>query len=176
MSRRCIRFAGALLAATMVTLGMLGMPAVAHADPVLGVDCALGTWSTAFSPAATLQPQKVTTTVDFEFTNCVSASNLALHSGTAHLVRAISNFSCLSLLVPVPATYVIHWNTGQSSTITVTNEIVGVAVVATGTVNSGLFAGKTVTMPLVSFPVDVVTACPTNGLSEITGTATLDFT
>lgn len=172
MSGRWTRLAAGVVAATVVAVGL---PAVAQAGPVQGVLCTAGSWRSELSPAATSQPQSVTMTNSFAFGNCVSLTNPAIKSGTALTVKAIANFTCLSILSPITNTYVIKWNTGQQSTIVVTTYIAGVGAGAAGNVVSGVFAGKFVIIPLVGFPVDAATACPANGLSVITGTSTLDF-
>jgi hypothetical protein len=106
----------------------------------------------------------------------VTASDLALTSGTVDHIQTIRNFTCLNLLVPVDGTFVIHWNTGQASTVRYTNYIVGVTVLETGTVTAGLFAGEATTIALQSFPIQLPTACLTSGLSLINGVAIADIT
>jgi hypothetical protein len=176
MSRISIRLISRMVAVLTATIAAVAVPNAAQADPITGVTCTLGTWSTQFDPGVLLlTPQDTKTTNTFLFTNCVSVGNPLLSSGTAQNKRTLDEFTCLNLIEPITATYTVDWDTGSSSTMSLTNYVIGVTVVVTGTVTNGLFAGKNVTITLQSFPVSLPIECLTDGLELITGGAVLDI-
>ncbi len=167
-----------LIVVITTAVAAIVVPTVAGADPVTGVTCTLGTWRTEFDPGILLlEPQNTKTTNTFAFTNCASLSQPLLSSGTAENKRTLADFTCLNLIEPITATYEIVWdNNIGSSTVELTNYVIGFTVVVTGPVTGGLFAGKQATITLQSFPVTVPLECLTDGLELVTGGATLDIT
>jgi len=162
--------AAAFLVPAQASAGVLDATCTPPSSLVLG-----------FSPPLTLAPQTVTTTRTFQFGPCISASVPGLTSGSSVFISTVPGRSCLDLLGSRPATIVISWNTGQTSTISgKANSTVAGAVfqnIVTGTISSGLFAGDTVVLTNTGVATDI-TLC-TLGLgtvSNIYTTSVLEIT
>ncbi|MFF4987011.1 hypothetical protein ACFY19_07465 [Streptosporangium saharense] len=133
-----------------------------------------------YDPALTVTPRNVAITATTTYGPCVSAGVPGLTSGS-RTFQGTGSRSCLSLLSTGTETFTITWNTGQTSTVSVSKivNVVGAALVVTftGTVTSGLFAGDAV-LQTVTGPSAGITLC-TLGLgtvSSISSLVTLEIT
>lgn len=167
----------ALLAIATLLSGAVAIPA-ASADPVTGITCGAGPAGAGnvdieFSPGLRLfEPRDVTVQVRKDFTNCLTLSDLNLHSGRMDYTVQLNALTCLSLLFPVTYTGTINWDDAahSQSTVTVTQTLVGNQVIGQGTVISGLFAGEPYreesTVLSLSTPLDCLTS---TGATRATG-------
>lgn len=172
-----MRLLAAALLAAMVTA--VGGPAPASADPVTGVTCSASTFTVRFNPGVTLlTPQTVQVTAEYRFVNCLSLSQPTIFSGTIDDHETLTNYSCLSLLLPLSLGVVtIHWSDGQTSKVDLTMQVVGVAVVASGPVVSGVFANRQFTAVLAGLPITTPVECLTlQGVQQVTGVIEADIT
>ncbi|MFI6510958.1 hypothetical protein ACIBCT_25410 [Streptosporangium sp. NPDC050855] len=167
-----------ILIVPLVTLVVAALLAPAPASAaVLDVTCT-GLQTTTYTPGVTLTPQTVQVNLDRNFGPCVSLSQPAVLSGTSNVVGN-ATLSCLDLLSPGDGTRTITWNTGQTSTYTYTRQIinlVGQTVrTETGSITSGLFAGKTVVQTTTLATVQI-TDCLGEGVTGNSGPMTLNIT
>jgi hypothetical protein len=165
-------------AALAVLITPVLAPAPASADPITGVTCVASTYTVSFNPGITLSPRTVTVNMEFRFVNCLSLSRPTITSGTIDDQDILNNFSCLSLLQPLSLGNVtIHWSNGQTSSVNLTMQVVGVAVIAFGPVTSGVFAGRQFTAVLTGLPITTPVECLTpQGAKQITGAIQADIT
>lgn len=139
------RLAGLFAAVMVAAAGLVGTAGAATADTSL-VTCT-GTGTVEYDPALTLSTQTVTASETDDYTSCLS-TDPTVTSGSAFFAAPLTT-SCLSPLTSQSGTYVLDWNNGQSSTMSLTVTVSGVGGqllgAITGTVTSGLFSGGTVT-------------------------------
>jgi hypothetical protein len=125
-----------------------------------------------------LTPQTVAVTVEMRLVNCLSLSQPTITSGTVDAVRTLNDFTCLSILQPLSFGIVtIQWSNGQTSSVNLSLQVVGVAVVGFGPVVSGVFSGKQFTAVLTGLPITTPVECLTaQGAKQITGAIQADIT
>lgn len=158
---------------------VVAVPSPANADPITGVTCVASTYTERFDPGNTLlTPQTVTVTSEFRLVNCLSLSQPTITSGTVDEQDVFTNFSCLSLLLPLSLGIItINWSNGQTSSVNLTLQVVGVAVIGFGPVVAGVFAGKQFTAVLNALPITTPVECLTpQGARQITGAIEADIT
>lgn len=101
-----------------------------------------------FDPPLTSSPQTVDGTSFIQLGPCTSLTVPGLASGSSIQTFTVPAATCEILLGAQPTEFTITWNTGQSSTITGNTVAVIEAglltVTLTGSVSSGLFAGRNV--------------------------------
>ncbi|MFE4356085.1 hypothetical protein [Kitasatospora sp. NPDC056800] len=139
------RFSGSRLlslAGTVVlACGLLLVPASAPARAqVLDQECT-GTFTTQYTPALTEQPQTVSSATQSSYTNCP----LRADSGSSAVTVSVPGDTCVGLLRTIPPfDETITWSNGLTSTVHwASAEISGSAIVFTGSVTAGLYAGDT---------------------------------
>jgi hypothetical protein len=166
-----------LLAIATLLSGALAVP-TASADPVFGITCGAGPAGAGnvdieFSPGLKLlEPRDVTVEVRKDFTNCLTLTDLNLHSGRTDYTVSASSITCLSLLFPTTFTFTINWDDAahSQSTVTATQTLVGNQVIGAGTVTGGLFAGQQYreesTVLSLSTPLDCLSS---TGATRATG-------
>ncbi|MEU4577864.1 hypothetical protein ACBI99_06275 [Nonomuraea sp. ATR24] len=170
----------AVCGAVLALLCPLGMAyaAPAHAigqDVLCSID---GTNTLTFSPKLRLTEQNVTMTGTGTYPTCVS-SDPDITSGTS-TISGQGSLGCLS--GAMPATEVVTWNTGETSTISYTvtlNVVAGQSVFAVvGAVTAGKFAGDTVTSEGVTLedPITPLLDCLAPGYGGSTGATILTLT
>jgi hypothetical protein len=139
------------------------------------VTCTVGTWSAEVNPYLTLVPKPAIFTQSYAFTNCVDPLNLLQTAAKASWGLNMPNMSCLNILTPQPLTATITWKdpVGATSTVAATHLVLAGTFVAIGSVTSGLYAGKSITITEQTFPVVAPVECLTSGLWLATGSATL---
>jgi hypothetical protein len=124
----------------------------AVADP-LDVECG-GTQTVTFTPGLLLFPANHTITLRTIYSPCVLASEPALTAGQSNGTVQETR-SCLDLARPGTATRLIAWNTGQTSTFTYNRIVTSVGadevVTLTGTITTGLFAGRQTAVAVSAF-------------------------
>jgi hypothetical protein len=140
-----------MVSLAMATLlsGALAVPP-ASADPVFGITCGAGpagagNLDAEFSPGLKLlEPRDVTSDARKDFTNCLTLTDLNLHSGRTDYTVSLNSLTCLSLLFPISTNFTINWDDAahSQSTVTATQTLIGNQVVTLGTVTGGLFAGQ----------------------------------
>jgi hypothetical protein len=166
-----------LVVAMAAALGIAFIvPGYAHADPVTGVTCPVGSYALQFSPPVTTTPQTINADVTYQLSDCLSATQPGLTSATVNYQISRTDFTCLNVVDSFESGYSIDWNTGQVSTVSVTGISVAETTVVTGTVTSGLFSGETLTIVVQSLSATVLTACADGGLTSLTGVVALDLT
>ncbi|MER5261812.1 hypothetical protein ABTZ99_07005 [Actinosynnema sp. NPDC002837] len=175
MTSELFRTAAATLTTVVFTVAALvsGSAGTASAG-VLDVTCTPpSSQNDTFTPPLTVTPQNVIVRSTAQYGPCVSLSNPAITSGSTLRTTTVPGLSCLDLLSSGSSTSTIIWNTGQTSTVSVsvnfTATIVGAALVVarTGTVTSGLFAGSAVVQTLTGPATDVLLC--TAGLGTVSG-------
>jgi hypothetical protein len=174
--RRTILFSSvAAMINVMLVMGPVG-PAGAT---VVDLTC-LGTQQVRITPGLTFQPKPVAITVTTRYSGCVSPSMPAITSGVHTDSFVIPGASCLGpLLETGQGSETITWNTGQASTFSFarTGNTVGGATVVTqtGTISSGVFAGKSAVKAVVSPALNLL-QCLFGGVTDRTGPVTLTLT
>lgn len=169
------------LAIATLLSGALALP-TASAEPVFGITCGAGPAGAGnvdieFTPGIRLlEPRDVTGEVRKDWTNCVTLTNLNLHSGRTDYTVEADALTCLSLLFPITYTFTIEWDdaANSQSTVTATQTLIANQVIVLGTVISGLFAGQQYreefTVLSLSTPLDCLTS---TGAIRATGTLLL---
>ena len=164
-----------LFMTAFLLLGTGGFAAQASAQSVV---CA-GTETATYNPPLTntQQPQQVTTTTSYS--PCVVLGVSGISSGTAY-ANAMRDLSCTTLLGGGPATRIINWSNGLSSTFTLTstvNSVNGLLVVTlTGNISAGLFKDQSAVGVLTVnnlSQADFLTACSGSGVVSLSGPSTL---
>lgn len=159
--------------ALLTVVGVVGFAAPASAA---GPTCTASS-QTTFSPGLTLS----STTQDINFTagfsNCLTPGRPDVTSGT-RTGAFTGPRSCLSPLPPPSnGTFLITWNTKETSTVigTVTaNDVAGQTVhTITGTVTSGLFTGSSYTEVIAQTSLDLLTCLTPPGVQFQSGLGTL---
>lgn len=175
------RISGAALAMACLLGVAAGTSSTAQAAPGSLSDplstCA-GTSTTTYSPGLTPTPQTV------NFTGSADLScPLDLEGQTAHYEASGSGMlSCAPNLNSSSGTLTVEWGNGEESVIpfttaVVSRPLVGVVLVSTGTVQSGRFEGQMMTNEAVLVPLGAPIGCVSGqGITEVTGAATLTFT
>lgn len=134
-----------------------------------------------YSPPLTNTPQMTSASASYQLGPCISLSQPQVTSGTSVLTRPPRLRTCADLLGASSGTFVITWNTGQTSTVSANfNTTVAGAVltvVGTGTITSGLFQGDALVMNLTGPATDVLLCTLGLGtVSSIYSAVTLEIT
>lgn len=171
-----------VLPVTLATV-MAGVTLLAAPAHAVGVDalCAVGTFSTTFTPAMTSTSNDVTATTESSYGCTIGAS-----SGSSTFALDLDDVSCVELLFAMtPFTEVVAWTGGSgaaSSTIRYTSATSNeTATTYIGTVQSGRFAGDSAvrvtnvlsvngTNPLLC-PIGLGNVTGVNGLAALTITS-----
>lgn len=145
------------------------------------VECLVGSAAINYSPPLKNVEQDVTVVSTTVYSNCVSLLGGTVTSGTNTIRSFRPGFSCMDLLSIGSSTSVITWNTGETSTLIqtrVSSQINGNLAVLTnvGTVESGKFEGATVTRTTTYLSTDLAACDSPEGLSRLSGLATLSLT
>ncbi|MFG2593678.1 hypothetical protein [Streptomyces sp. NPDC048438] len=171
----------ALLVLLVSLLASAG-PASARGAGLLDVTCTPPSSAvSSYSPPLSITPQTSSASISYQLGPCVSLSHPSVTSGTALLSSPPRERTCLDLLGAGSGTFVITWNTGQTSTVSANfnTTVVGAAlvVVITGTVSSGLFQGDAVLVQQTGPATDVLLCTLGLGtVSSIYSAATLEIT
>lgn len=176
---RALHFLAAVLLPALLGLGILAAPAPAQA---LGVNLAqcTGTHNAQWSPGATNTPKLITVSTQSQWT-CVQLQ-LPLLINASSTNQFTAQFSCESLLAPVPATWTINWGDGATSTFTFNSTVEAVdgnlVITAPGTITAGRYAGSTAlaTFILENLGATLENLCATTGVTNATGASTLTIT
>ncbi|MFF5252953.1 hypothetical protein ACFY4K_12990 [Streptomyces leeuwenhoekii] len=98
-------------------------------------------------------------------------------TSASSFVTFTAPLSCLLSPPALEVELIIHWNGGRTSTaqaLAVVSRTTGTTIATdTGTITSGLFAGKTINVTVVYPTLDVTGCLLGDGVSEISGAATL---
>ncbi|MFY1831254.1 hypothetical protein ACN47A_35400 [Myxococcus fulvus] len=145
------------------------------------VECLVGSAAIQYSPPLKNVEQDVTVVTTTVYSNCISLLGGTVTSGTNTIRSFRPGFSCMDLLSIGSSTSVITWNTGETSTLIqtrVSSQINGNLAILTnvGTVESGKFAGATVTRTTTYLSTDLAACDSAEGLSRLSGPATLSLT
>ncbi|MBB5866840.1 hypothetical protein F4553_000219 [Allocatelliglobosispora scoriae] len=177
-----IRAGGLALAAACVLLSTCPRPAVAAQTAPGAVACPVGVATQSFTPAVTTSPQTVQVMIRSHYGSCLSGVP-GLTSGDSEQPYEAPGFSCLTLLTPNAAgTETIVWNTGQTTTLAYTAQVLSlfgqVIITATGTVTSGLFLGAATVRTVVYAQADLLSngCLAPSGLSGNSGPLALTAT
>jgi hypothetical protein len=159
--------------ALLIVIGLVGFAAPANA---IGPTCTASS-QTTFSPGLTLTPTTQDITFAAGFSNCLTPGRPDITSGT-RTGSFTGPRSCLSPLPPPSnGTFVVTWNTTQTSTIigTVTaQDVAGQTVhTITGTVTSGLFTGSAYTEVIAQTSLDLLSCITPPGVRSQSGLGTL---
>lgn len=176
---RALHLLAAVLLPALLGLGILAAPVPAQA---LGVNLAqcTGTHNAQWSPGATNTPQLITVSTQSQWT-CVQLQ-LPLLINASSNNQFTAQFSCESLLAPVPATWTITWGDGATSTFAFNSTVEAVdgnlVITAPGTITAGRYAGSTAvaTFILENLGATLENLCATTGVTTATGASTLTIT
>ncbi|MFH8755935.1 hypothetical protein [Streptomyces atroolivaceus] len=153
----------AMTALVLLFAGLLAPtgPAAAQEAALLDVTCTPPSSAVStYNPPLTNNPQKSSASASYQLGPCVSLSQPQVTSGTSVLTRPPRLRTCTDLLGASSGTFVVTWNTGQTSTVSANfnTTVVGavLVVVATGTITSGLFQGDALVMNLTGPATDVL--------------------
>jgi hypothetical protein len=156
----------------------VALPAVpAHA---LSATTCTGSSVITYTPGLTNTAQTVTYTETDTFSPCASTDS-TLTSGTSAVTIALPGASCLAAPSLTPDTsYIITWNNGRTSTISLsfTDVIVeGIEqVTGTGAITSGEFAGGNATIVWAYTVPDPLQCATSQGVTTQTGTIVAQIT
>ncbi len=171
---------GLLSIAVLISMG--GHSPAAKAQSLLPIVTCTGTEEILYDPGLSNTTQPVTVAYHTQLPVCLHVLNLPLLMPASSYGQNTAERTCTELLGTTASNRVINWSNGQTSTISgqVTRTSVNgnvVVVVLTGTIVSGLYAGKSVlgnaelTPLLGDDPVNLVTACASpEGLTGLRGT------
>ncbi|NTX02682.1 MULTISPECIES: hypothetical protein [Myxococcus] len=147
------------------------------------VTCPVGTSQAFYSPGLKPTPQDVTVSGPATFSNCVTVLGAPVTSGTTNLAPVVvRDLSCVALLQPSSVTQTVTWNTGESSTLVLTQLLLDVqgtltVLTRTGTVASGKFVGATAVRTITYVTLDLENGCTSpEGLTSLSGPTTLTLT
>ncbi|TDT39958.1 hypothetical protein EV562_103329 [Streptomyces sp. BK208] len=162
--------AAAAVAAAVLPLTPLVPASAASADTPL-LTC-LGAVTQSYDPGLLLTPRTVTFTARVTYSTCVGGT---VSTGTQTVTASIVN-SCL-LNDPFSSNVgLVEWNTGQTSELTTSNVKVisggQIVVTDTGTVTSGLYAGKKV-VQVTTIATPNVLDCVGSGVTSASGVVSL---
>lgn len=174
------RSALALFVPVLLALGMLVAPARAQAQSLLPIVVCSGSSSATWSPGATNTTQTITVTTNEQWNVCALILQPPLLTSASTLNQFTANFSCQSILAPVPATWTITWANGATSTYAFTSRVNAVSnnlvITTTGTITAGLYAGDSAvaTYVLDNLGATLANQCNTpGGVTGTTGITTL---
>lgn len=175
----------ALLMPFIAALGVLATTSTqARAENLLTLANCVGSHSATWSPGVTNNPREITVSENSQW-NCLQlrAPLLTTASSTNEFT---AQFSCQSLLNPVPATWTIEWGDGvepKTSTYVFTAQVNSVGnnlvIAAPGTITAGRHAGASAvgTFVLQNLGATLNNLCASaNGVTNATGASTLLIT
>lgn len=146
------------------------------------VNC-VGTHSVTWTPGATNTPQQVTVSENSNWSSCAQVLPVPLLTSASSANQFTAQFSCQSILNPVPATWTINWANGETSTYAFTAEVNAVSnnlvITATGTITAGRYKDATVvaTFVLQNIGATLNDLCDSSeGVTSAAGTSTLTIT
>ncbi|MET9254951.1 hypothetical protein ACGFZL_12090 [Streptomyces sp. NPDC048182] len=160
---------GAAVAAVLAT----AVPAGAAQGSATALDTLNCTSSstTTYSPPITTTPAASTRTINQTYGPCVGTGAAAPITGGTHSSTNTTTRSCLQLLSTATVSWTIHWNTGQSSTVTAqrVSNLAGAVFTNTftGTVTGGFLQGRSFVETMTA-PSLQITAC-TLGQGSVAG-------
>ncbi|TQF16629.1 hypothetical protein FJV41_07350 [Myxococcus llanfairpwllgwyngyllgogerychwyrndrobwllllantysiliogogogochensis] len=142
------------------------------------VTCPVGSTQVTYSPPLRNLPQDVNITSIGLASNCYSLLGSSVTSATSSVSFVMKGYSCTDLLDIGPVTTLLTWNTGESSTMRLTQTttaVNGTAIVVTqtGTVLSGKFVGATVVRTVTLLSTDLAACDSPEGLAGISGPMTI---
>ncbi|RQS09783.1 hypothetical protein DIE07_15130 [Burkholderia sp. Bp9002] len=165
----------ALFASVLLLITLTGFCEQAGAQTVI----CTGTETQSFNPALTNTQRNLVVTDTASLSPCLVVGVSGINSATES-AQGVANLSCQTLLAGGPATKVIHWSNGQSSTFSYTATSSAVngnfVITQTGNISAGLFKGQSAvgvsTLTSLSQP-DFLTACAGSGITSVSGATTL---
>ncbi|WP_157642769.1 hypothetical protein [Burkholderia ubonensis] len=138
-----------------------------------------GSETLSFNPALTNTQRNLVVTDTASLSPCLVVGVSGINSATES-AQGVANLSCQMLLGGGPATKIIHWSNGQSSTFSYTASSSAIngnfVITQTGNISAGLFKGQSAvgvsTLTSLSQP-DFLTACAGSGVTSVSGGTTL---
>ncbi|NTX63117.1 hypothetical protein HUA74_20925 [Myxococcus sp. CA051A] len=142
------------------------------------VSCPVGSTQATYSPPLRTQPQDVNVTSIGLLSNCYSLLGSSVTSATSSVSFLRPGYSCTGLLDVRPITTQLTWNTGESSTLRLTQFTTAVngnalIITQTGTVLSGKFVGATAVRTVTLLSTDLAACDSPEGLAGISGPMTI---
>lgn len=163
-----------VVSASAATVG----PAAAD-DTVPLVTCT-GSALQIYSPGLTLTTRATQVTSTQDYSPCVDAEVGSTRDPVTSAAGSVTFTSDISCLVAPPVLNLqltVNWNGGRTSTadvLAVVTRTTGTTIATdTGTIVSGLFAGKTLSVTVVYPTLDIDACLLGSGVTSITGIATL---
>lgn len=158
-----------VLVSLLAALGLVGLAGPAQA---VGPTC-VATSTVSFSPGLTFTPTTQTIGFDVQYSGCVTLGRPDIVSGTRQ-GSYVGTRSCLSVLPPsASGTFVVTWNTGETSTVTGTSsgqDVAGQSVLTlSGTVTAGLFVGSSFTEVITQASLDLTGCLIPPGITSQSG-------
>lgn len=157
-------------------LGVSALVGAAAPASAVGPTCTASSQST-FSPGLLLTPSTQDIAFTAGFSNCLTPGRPDVTSGTRSGTFTGSR-GCLSILPPsANLTFVVEWNTGETSTVQGTatgQDVAGQTVhTITGTVTGGLFTGSSYTEVMTQASLNLLQCLAPPGVQSQTGLGTL---
>jgi hypothetical protein len=176
---RSWRRAGAL-ALSIALCALLPTPA-AHAAP--GTVTCTGSSHVTYTPGLTFTPQTTTVHETTTIPSCTSTDPTITSVITAPYSYPVANASCLDIQLSPGGggSAVIHWNNGQTSTLTgLVSELTSTGSIlqntATGTVTAGAFTGAAAVITTAYLVVNPLQCLLPGGLTTQNGTILIQIT
>ncbi|MFD8933683.1 hypothetical protein ACFV0R_00220 [Streptomyces sp. NPDC059578] len=171
-ARQPLRQAVRWLAVTVLTVTGASVAVPAHAAD--STTCT-GTTQVTYSPGLTLTPQTVTVSATDSVPTCVSTDPSITGVITSPYSFPVPNASCNNVQLDPGNVLVIHWNNGQSSTVSglvyATTTTAGITqTTGTGTVTAGEFTGATGVLTWIYALVNPLPCLTPGGLTSQNGT------
>jgi hypothetical protein len=171
--RRLVRLA----VVASLALPAIVLPAV-PASAVIDLTCTASS-NVTFSPGLLLVERQQTITFNVGYNNCISLSHPEITSGTRSGMFNGPR-GCLSLPPSAPTTVTLTWNTGATSTasVTGTGQDVGGQTVhtLTGTVTSGVFTGALFVEVITQAAINLLQCLTPPGVTGQSGVGVLEIT
>ena len=171
-----------LVMLTISLAGLMGVCTQAHAQSVIcsGTPAVgSGTDTVVYGAPLKAAPQDMLLTILSSFSSCLVRGAPGITSATVDS-QVQRKVSCDTPLAEGPATQVINWSNGQSSTFSYSSRRTSVDgetfVTLLGHISDGLFKNqKAISVFLLASPSesDYLKACSGNGLMSVSGPATL---
>ncbi|MER6241498.1 hypothetical protein ABT185_36650 [Streptomyces clavifer] len=167
-----LRQAARWLAVAVLTVAGASVAAPAHAAD--STTCT-GTTQLSYTPGLTLTPQTVTVSETDSVPTCISTDPSITSVITSPYSFPVPNASCNNVQLDPGNVLVIHWNNGQSSTVSgltyVTTVTAGITqTTGTGTVTAGRFTGAVGVLTWVYALVNPLLCLTPGGLTGQNGT------
>ncbi|CQR61111.1 Hypothetical Protein sle_16490 [Streptomyces leeuwenhoekii] len=168
-----------LLTALLIPLSTAASARATESGSLPMVTCT-GSATQHYSPALVAATRLTTVTSTQNYGTCVDVQvdpDGPPVTSASSFVTFTAPLSCLLSPPVLEVELIIHWNGGRTSTaqaLAVVSRTTGTTIATdTGTITSGLFAGKTINVTVVYPTLDVTGCLLGDGVSEISGAATL---